>query len=207
MKKQVIDLNKKKQPMQRRSLATVEAIIQAAAQILSSNGYAELTTNAIAQNAGVSIGSLYEYYPGKEAIVADVVTREINGMVQQLISDLDQAMMQDFEAATRHWIQCLYNAVEQRQKLIKVLIFEVPFINEIPAFKNIRERAEQLVIAGAQKTTERYQVTPSPTSLYLITNLTVSTLLQLVLAPHPFLETEKVLDELSFKVNNWLTED
>ena len=62
----------RKLPKQGRSQATVEAITQAAAYILIEQGWEQLTTNAIAQRAGVNIGSLYQYFPNKEAIVAEL---------------------------------------------------------------------------------------------------------------------------------------
>tara|TARA_B100000315_G_scaffold260516_1_gene322528 strand:+ start:2434 stop:3123 length:690 start_codon:yes stop_codon:yes gene_type:complete len=74
----------KKQPRQARSKATVEAILEAATRILVSSGYSAATTNAIAQQAGVSIGSLYEYFPGKEAIFSEVRRREALRHFQRL---------------------------------------------------------------------------------------------------------------------------
>lgn len=62
----------RRRPKQDRSREIVRAIQQAGLEILESEGPAALTTNRIAELAGVSIGSLYRYYPNKEAIVADV---------------------------------------------------------------------------------------------------------------------------------------
>ena len=58
----------RKLPKQRRAALTVDAILEAAARILVETGYATASTNRIAERAGVGIGSLYEYFPGKEAI-------------------------------------------------------------------------------------------------------------------------------------------
>jgi AcrR family transcriptional regulator len=62
----------RRQPKQDRSREIVQAIQQAGFRILEQEGPAALTTNRIAEVAGVSIGSLYRYYPNKEAIVAAV---------------------------------------------------------------------------------------------------------------------------------------
>lgn len=67
----------RKQPTQGRALATVDAILEAAARILVDAGYAAASTNHIADRAGVSVGSLYEYFPGKEAIFAELRRREL----------------------------------------------------------------------------------------------------------------------------------
>jgi AcrR family transcriptional regulator len=62
-------LAQRKLPRQPRSRATVEAILEAAAQVFQHHGYAAGTTNRIAERAGVSIGTLYQYFPNKDAIV------------------------------------------------------------------------------------------------------------------------------------------
>lgn len=68
-------LEPRKRPHQQRSAATVDAILEAA-RILERKGLDALTTNAVAELAGVSIGSLYQYFPGKAAILAELIRRE-----------------------------------------------------------------------------------------------------------------------------------
>jgi len=60
----------RKRPVQGRSRQLVETLLRAAAQLLAERGYDGLTTRHVAQRAGVSVGSLYQYFPNKEAIVA-----------------------------------------------------------------------------------------------------------------------------------------
>jgi len=68
-------LSPRKTPLQDRSRATVDAILEATADILVRDGYEKLTTNRIAERAGVDIASLYQYFPGKDAIVAELRRR------------------------------------------------------------------------------------------------------------------------------------
>ena len=70
-------LSPRKTPRQERSRATVEAILEAATDILVRHGYATLTTNRVAERAGVNIASLYQYFPSKEAIVAELRKRHV----------------------------------------------------------------------------------------------------------------------------------
>ena len=65
-------------PRQERSRATVEAILEAAAQVFERHGYAAGTTNRIAERAGVSIGSLYQYFPNKDAILVALVEQHVD---------------------------------------------------------------------------------------------------------------------------------
>src|SRR4051794_31488511 len=75
----------RKLPTQARARATVDAIMQATAHILVKDGYDRLTTNKVAERAGISIGSLYQYFPSKEAVVNALVEdhlKEIAGVLQ-----------------------------------------------------------------------------------------------------------------------------
>jgi AcrR family transcriptional regulator len=67
----------RKRPSQKRALSTFAAVIEAAAHILRGEGLRGLTTNRVAERAGVSIGSLYQYFPNKEAIVRALMEKEI----------------------------------------------------------------------------------------------------------------------------------
>ncbi|EOI5729384.1 TetR/AcrR family transcriptional regulator [Cronobacter malonaticus] len=66
----------RKAPRQARSRALVEAIVEATARIFEREGAAACTTNAVAETAGVSIGSLYQYFPNRHALTAALVARE-----------------------------------------------------------------------------------------------------------------------------------
>lgn len=69
-------LRPRKRPLQARSVKTVSAILEAAAQVLEAGGLAAFNTNAVAERAGVSIGSLYQYFPDKDALLIDLMRRE-----------------------------------------------------------------------------------------------------------------------------------
>jgi AcrR family transcriptional regulator len=63
----------RKRPQQARSRITVEAVVEAAAQVLVTDGYDGLTTTRVAERAGVSVGTLYQYFPDKDGLVAALV--------------------------------------------------------------------------------------------------------------------------------------
>jgi AcrR family transcriptional regulator len=66
----------RKAPRQARSEETVASIVEAAAQVLETEGFAGFNTNAVARRAGVSIGSLYQYFPGKDALTVALINRQ-----------------------------------------------------------------------------------------------------------------------------------
>ncbi len=204
MSKQLIDLQYKKTPKQARSKATVDAIIQASAQILLEKGYAGVSTNLAAERAGVSIGSVYEYFPGKEAIVAAVATQLVESMLQQMQAALQRTEEFEFEPAMRYWIQSLYEIAQVEHRLLRVLLFQVPFIHRVPAVAGLQKELFRLALVGASKTEERHLIHLTSESLYLITTMTGSTLLQLALMPPAGLDIEIIIDELTQKMIAWL---
>lgn len=74
----------RKIPRQNRSLAVVDAILESAARILERGGLADLNTNLVAERAGVSVGSVYQYFPSKEAIVAEILRRKRSEMLRRM---------------------------------------------------------------------------------------------------------------------------
>ena len=77
---------------QARSQQTVEALLEAAARVLAQRGYAAANTNRIAETAGVSVGTLYEYFADKDAIFGALIQRQIEGLVAAIRSvDFDPA--------------------------------------------------------------------------------------------------------------------
>ncbi|WP_298223199.1 TetR/AcrR family transcriptional regulator [Acidocella sp.] len=95
-------LQPRKQATQARSARTVENILEAAARILEGLGFEGYTTNAIAAKAGVSIGSLYQYFPNKDAITIALIKRE----TARLLADVTMA------AAERDWRVAIAKMVE-----------------------------------------------------------------------------------------------
>lgn len=81
----------RKAPRQARSRATVDAIVEAAAQVLCERGWSGFTTNEVAEVAGVSIGSLYQYFPNKLALVAAMRRRHFAEVLAVLQGAADRS--------------------------------------------------------------------------------------------------------------------
>lgn len=79
----------RKSVRQSRARETIDVILQASSQILAKHGLTRLTTNHIAELAGVSVGSLYQYFPGKDAIVHALLEREFNRSVVAILERIE----------------------------------------------------------------------------------------------------------------------
>lgn len=100
----------RKQPRQARAQHTVDAIIEAAARILEEQGHGSFTTNAVADLAGTSIGTLYQYFPDKDALLGALIARETSRLVEDVetasvVAAGRQALDGVIEAAVRHQVR------------------------------------------------------------------------------------------------------
>ena len=94
----------RKRPQQDRSRITVEAVLEAAAQVLEADGYDGLTTNRVAERAGVSIGTLYQYFPDKAAVVAGLVEARLGAEVEAVRAAFAEAERLPLAEASDHLV-------------------------------------------------------------------------------------------------------
>jgi AcrR family transcriptional regulator len=114
-------LEPRKWPAQSRSTATVNAVLEAAARILERHGFEGYTTNAVAERAGVSIGSFYQYFPNKDALTVALLERES----AVLLSDIAEVPIEEgYEAGLLHIIRSAVANQLRRPKLARLLDFE-----------------------------------------------------------------------------------
>jgi AcrR family transcriptional regulator len=110
--------NMRKSPTQARAEHTVDAILEAAAQILQSDGEEKLNTNRIAARAGFSIGTLYQYFADKEAIIAALAERERDRTLATIVKALNNIEPGDFENAVRGIVRTLVGSKRPRTRKI-----------------------------------------------------------------------------------------
>ena len=119
-------LSPRKTPRQERSRATVEALIEATADILVRDGYARLTTNRIADRAGVNIASLYQYFPGKDAIVAELRRRHGSELRAELRRVLAERGGRSVDDTIRALVSVGVTGHARSPGLQRVLVEELP---------------------------------------------------------------------------------
>lgn len=135
----------RKQPRQERSRATVEAIVRATARVLVKEGYDAASTNRVARAAGVSVGSLYQYFPSKESLVLAVMEQHIDGMLGVLEGRMMQLINEPIDTVTRALAHELIEMHRADPKLHKVLIEQVPRIGKLARMDEVDRRLMQLV--------------------------------------------------------------
>jgi AcrR family transcriptional regulator len=136
----------RKQPRQSRSKATVDAILDATARVLVEDGYDKLTTNRIATVAGVSIGSLYQYFPNKQAVVMAIADRHAVEMISLLSSTLAELADASVPVAVRTYVSTMIEIHTRDPELHHALIQLVLQVG-LDHFKETDELAMSVITA------------------------------------------------------------
>jgi AcrR family transcriptional regulator len=123
--------NPRKEASQERSRATVDALVEATARILVREGFDKASTNRIAEVAGVSVGSLYQYFPSKEALVAAVIERHRQEIMQVVRGELAEAANQPMEQGVRTLVAVAVKAHRVDPKLHRVLAEQIPRVGRL----------------------------------------------------------------------------
>jgi AcrR family transcriptional regulator len=116
---------------QQRARATVDALVEATARILVKEGFDKASTNRIAAVAGVSVGSLYQYFPSKEALVAVVIERHQQEIMQTVRGELAEALAEPVETAVRKLVAVAVRAHRVDPKLHRVLAEQIPRVGKL----------------------------------------------------------------------------
>jgi AcrR family transcriptional regulator len=162
-------------------MPTFDALVEACARLLPELGYERLTTQAIAERAGVGIGSLYEYFPGKDAIIGVVVERLVERVMSRLTTDLHAILAHPSDDGVERWIERLFEIVEAERALVATLLDQVPYIRQLEPLRDLPQTLLQF--SEQARVSAGVELRQPSVALTLINNLVATTILQVVLAP------------------------
>jgi AcrR family transcriptional regulator len=135
----------RKQASQERSRATIDAILAATARVLVKHGYDQASTNRVAEAAGVSIGSLYQYFPSKEALVAAVIERHMSDMAALAEASFVRLAALPMRQAVRELVTLMIEVHRLEPKLHRVLFEQIPRVGGLERLESLDERSTPLV--------------------------------------------------------------
>ncbi|MEE2788035.1 MAG: TetR/AcrR family transcriptional regulator [Myxococcota bacterium] len=116
---------RRRTPRQARSEHTVDMILTAAAQVLVERGYAKTSTNHVAKVAGVSIGSLYQYFGNKDELILAVVNRHAQGVLGLLKSTMADFSTNNIESAVHQFVDAMIAAHAVNPRLHRVCLEQI----------------------------------------------------------------------------------
>jgi len=191
-------LKPRKRPTQARSKATVEAILLAAAQVFRRQGYAATTTDRIAERAGVSVGSLYQYFPNKDSILVALAEGHIDtgfALVRELLAE---ALTEKpaLESLLHRFVVAMVALHEHEPELHRVLFEEAPLPSSVR--RQLRKRENEFateVCALLRAHPEVHMRDPKVTS-YILVHTVDALVHNFILHPPEGIVTESLTKEM-----------
>ncbi|MEV4000775.1 TetR/AcrR family transcriptional regulator [Actinomadura sp. NPDC049753] len=138
-------LSPRRTPSQDRSRRTVERILEAATRVLSERGYDGASTNRIARAAGVGNGSLYQYFPNKDAIVIAVLDRFADRLADRLGEEIEATMRLPWQEAGRALLDVQIRLFEENADLLRIVVEQVPRLGPFDKLAALQRRLTDLV--------------------------------------------------------------
>jgi AcrR family transcriptional regulator len=180
----------------------VERIIAAGHEVLLERGYEATTTNHIAAAAGISPGSLYQYFPDKTAILAVVLDRYSGEVVARMSRAFLSALGAPTRDAVRATVTALLDVFDENPGLLRVLVEQVPRSEESSRLAFARRMDDMLttaILAQPDRAPERSADTAAWILVRAVEHVTISYVLE-----RPELDRQHVIDELTELIAGYL---
>lgn len=184
----------RKKPTQARAAATIDAIIEATSQILQREGEDAVTTGRIAERAGVSIGSLYQYFANRDAILIALNTRQREEIVAEVARSLSEIEGQNGEEIVRRVVATLVAIFRPRRSRRRM----VTLVAALRAEKGdetgaLLDRIGDLIVEMSRRFPETSARPLSKVSAYVLTRAVMGAIRSAVV------ENSRILDEPEFE--------
>jgi AcrR family transcriptional regulator len=135
----------RKTPIQARSTVTVASIREATIQVLLSHGAERLTTTRVAERAGVSVGTLYQYYPNKQSLLFAVLEHHMNNVAAKVEAACESARHKPLAQMIKEMVEAFVDAKMERAD-ISIALYRVSGDVGGPALiKRISQRSRKAV--------------------------------------------------------------
>ena len=186
--------NARRKPVQRRSEEMVERLLTAATRVLADVGYGQMSTNRVAAEAEVSIGSLYRYFADKDEIFETLRVRASDAILLRLTDAIAESAGKPPHIGVRAVVAALVDALREHEPIVRALVNEVPMGTQ----SNVLPEIER----GLSTFTRMYAVQHAPqvpsaemdARIYLAMGVTLNSCLRIALEKPPELDADHLID-------------
>lgn len=180
---------KRRIPRQARAGETVAVILEAAAQVLEAGGLAAFTTNSVAERAGVSIGTLYQYFADKNALLRALTEREMQDALARVAAAMAGDSDTSLEGRVRATVRAIINAFGGRQRARKAVVQAI-------LAQGLRIETMAPVAAFIARQPQMMTVTLTREQVFVLSRAVMGTIRAAVLEEQPFFKGRAFEDEL-----------
>jgi len=187
----------RKQPRQGRSRALVEQLKAAATRILSQRTLDELTTNEVAERAGISVGSLYQYFPNKHALVAALVRSRASQDIAELTQFLDAPSEVPLADVLRSGVSAIVAHHRKSPHLYRILLRAVPDLGQNEAVRELARAGRKRLAAFLRARTRETRPLDAELAALILGRALEAAVHEVILEQPEWLDDPRLIDELT----------
>jgi len=187
---------RRKTPIQSRAKVTSEAILEAAEIIILKEGYEKATTNYIAERAGVSIGSLYQYFPNKDAVLSALIELKVSTVANSVRAILRDTMDLPLPDASRKILTYLLQSFRENKVLLYSLAKQTPELVELTQNLSVEKFTHMTNKAFFEQHGDEISVKNFDHSLNILEIAVLSNIRRYIRDEPPGLNDEEFIDEM-----------
>lgn len=174
----------------------VERILDASSRILVVSGYDGVSTHRICAEAGVSPGSIYQYFPNKDAIVAATVERMVERLAGELMTAFGEAASGAGLDQVRQLVAAVLESTERNRELVRVLVEQMPRLGGSTEIKTVEQRATDLAAGYLAGITDGAVLKRRPALVWMAVQALEQITIRYVL-DEPDISRDEFIDELT----------
>jgi AcrR family transcriptional regulator len=188
---------KRRQPSQERSRQLVETLLVAAAEVIAERGLAQTTTNHIAAQAGVSVGSLYQYFGNKDELLAALFDKLLDDLNQAVDRGLPQLLEADLHTTVRGLLQAGFAFIGNNEKLHLELARNWDQESSQRVLRSLERHMQEVFRLYALRHYREFRIDNLQTAVFVMTNSTVFTIMRWLSLPQRPCSREELVEELT----------
>ena len=186
--------DRRRRPVQRRSREMVDRILAAATEVLADVGYGQMSTNRVAAEADVSIGSLYRYFADKDEIFETLRLRASDAILRRLTDAIAEAAGQAPQVGVRAVVAALVAALQEHEPVVRALVNEVPMGTQSNVLPEIERGLATFTRIYAAQQAPGVPAAEMEARIYLAMGVTLNSSLRIALEKPPELDRDHLID-------------
>ena len=186
--------NVRRKPVQRRSEEMVERLLAAATRVLADVGYGQMSTNRVAAEAEVSIGSLYRYFADKDELFETLRVRASDAILRRLTDAIAEAAGKPPSVGVRAVVAALVDALQQHEPVVRALVNEVPLGTQSNVLPEIERGLATFTRMYAAQQAPDVPAAEMEARIYLAMGVTLNSCLRIALEKPPELDADHLID-------------
>jgi AcrR family transcriptional regulator len=183
-------------PRQPRSVEMVHCILDAGMEVIREIGLPGMSTNRVAERAGVSIGSLYQYFANRDSILAGIIERSLIGIDHLLQSLYMQKVEMPMDQLLRLGLRLLFRHYDAYLSVLRPILRQAPLLAQNSAAMTMERLLNDLLRNYLLHNSARYRLVQSYAGMYVAVNSLIFVYLKWIVEPSPLITEEQMIDAM-----------